>query len=100
MNLFLLIDIRHEPQKPDLEFIRWLGRNGVPFVIIFTKADKLSKSLVIESRKRYESALLEEWEQSPPIFISSAETRAGKDEILQFIKEANPLFRPPPGKDI
>lgn len=100
MNLFLLIDIRHEPQKPDLEFIRWLGRNGVPFVIIFTKADKLSKSLVIESRKRYESALLEEWEQSPPIFISSAETRAGKDEILQFIKEANPLFRPPPGKAI
>jgi GTP-binding protein len=96
MNLFLLLDIRHEPQKTDLDFIRWIGRNQVPFIILFTKADKLNKSQVSASRKRYESVLLEEWENLPPIIVTSSETKAGKDEILLFIEQANKLFSPPP----
>jgi GTP-binding protein len=96
MNLFLLLDIRHEPQKTDLDFIRWIGRNQVPFIILFTKADKLNKSQVSASRKRYESVLLEEWENLPPIIVTSSETKAGKNEILLFIEQANKLFSPPP----
>ena len=96
MNLFLLLDIRHEPQKTDLDFIRWIGRNQVPFILLFTKADKLNKSQVSASRKRYESVLLEEWENLPPIIVTSSETKAGKDEILLFIEQANKLFSPPP----
>jgi len=93
MNLFLLIDIRHEPQKTDFEFIRWLGRNSVPFVIVFTKADKLSKNAVQTNRKSYEAALLQEWKTCPPMLITSSETRLGKEDILQFIQETNSLFQ-------
>lgn len=96
MNLFLLLDIRHEPQKTDLDFIRWIGRNQVPFILLFTKADKLNKSQVSANRKRYESVLLEEWENLPPIIVTSSETKAGKNEILLFIEQANKLFSPPP----
>ena len=84
-NLFVLIDCRHEPQKNDLEFIEFLGSNGVPFSIIFTKADKLSKSKLSTNVQAYKNKLLEEWEELPPIFVTSSETGLGKDELLDYI---------------
>jgi len=84
-NLFVLIDCRHEPQKNDLEFIEFLGANGVPFSIIFTKADKLSKSKLATSVQAYRDKLLEEWEELPPIFVTSSESGAGKEELLEYI---------------
>ena len=87
--LFVLIDCRHEPQKIDLEFFQWLGENGVPFAIIFTKADKLTKTALASNVKAYKSRLLEEWEELPPIFITSSENRMGRDEVLQYINDIN-----------
>ena len=84
-NLFVLIDCRHEPQKNDLEFIEFLGANGVPFSIIFTKADKLSKSKLSTNVQAYKDKLLEEWEELPPIFVTSSETGSGKEELLDYI---------------
>ncbi|MCR5498668.1 MAG: ribosome biogenesis GTP-binding protein YihA/YsxC [Paludibacteraceae bacterium] len=84
-NLFVLIDCRHEPQKNDLEFIEFLGANGVPFSIIFTKADKLSKSKLATSVQAYRDKLLEKWEELPPIFVTSSESGAGKEELLEYI---------------
>ena len=87
--LFVLVDCRHEPQKIDLDFIQWLGENGVPFAIIFTKADKLTKTALASNVKAYKSRLLEEWEELPPIFITSSENRMGRDEVLQYINDIN-----------
>lgn len=87
--LFVLIDSRHEPQKIDLEFIQWLGENGIPFSIIFTKADKLTKTALGSNLAAYRSRLLEEWEELPPIFVSSSESGLGRDEILQYINDVN-----------
>lgn len=87
MNLFLLIDARHEPQRIDLEFITWLGENGIPFSIVFTKADKLSKSKLAANVRTYLSRLSEEWEELPPHFITSSETKQGKEELLSYIEE-------------
>lgn len=87
--LFVLIDCRHEPQKIDLEFMEWLGENGVPFTIIFTKTDKLSKGRLQENLKTYTDKLLENWEELPPIMISSSEKREGRDEILNYIDSIN-----------
>ena len=84
-NLFVLIDCRHEPQKNDLEFIEFLGANGVPFSIIFTKADKLSKSKLATNVQAYKDKLLEEWEELPPIFVTSSESGVGKEELLEYI---------------
>ncbi|MDH6305674.1 GTP-binding protein [Parabacteroides sp. PF5-5] len=88
-NLFVLLDCRHEPQKIDLEFMEWLGENGIPFSIIFTKTDKLGKSRLSDNLKTYEDKLLESWEALPPIFTSSSEKKEGKDEILSYIEEIN-----------
>ncbi len=88
-NLFVLIDSRIEAQKIDLEFIEWLGEKGVPFSIIFTKVDKLSKAKINTHIENYKNVLLETWEELPPIFISSAETREGKEEILGYIEDIN-----------
>ena len=85
MNLFLLIDARHEPQRIDLEFIEWLGENGIPFSIVFTKADKLSKSKIAANVKHYLDELSEQWEELPPHFATSSETRQGKEELLDYI---------------
>ena len=85
-NLFVLIDIRLEPQKIDLEFFEWLGENGVPFSIIFTKADKLSKAQLTRSVSRYEQTLLEQWEELPPMFVSSSERGNGREEIVGYIE--------------
>ena len=88
-NLFVLIDIRHEPQKNDMDFIRWLGEHGIPFSIIFTKADKLNFATARDSVKKYMDILHEEWEELPPYFVSSAEKKTGKDEILDYIDKIN-----------
>ena len=89
LNLFLLIDIRHEPQRIDLEFIQWLGENGIPFSIVFTKADKLSRAKVDANVKLFLRTLSEQWEQLPPHFVTSATTRVGRDEILNYIADIN-----------
>ena len=87
--LFVLLDCRHEPQKIDLEFMEWLGENGVPFAIIFTKTDKISKSRLTCNIEQYKKRLLETWEELPTILTSSSETKSGKDEILDFIDNIN-----------
>ena len=88
-NLFVLIDSRLEPQKIDLEFMEWLGENGVPFSIIFTKSDKMTGNQVQSNTKKYLKKLKEQWEELPPYFISSAETRLGRVEILNYIEQIN-----------
>ena len=89
VNVFLLIDIRLEPQKIDLEFIQWLGDSSVPFAIVFTKADKLSASKVTQQVEAYKKVLLESWEELPPLFVTSAEKRQGRDEVLDYIEQIN-----------
>lgn len=88
-NLFLLIDCRLEPQQIDLEFIEWLGENGVPFAIIFTKADKLSNKKVLENVNSYLEHLKEQWEELPPHFITSSEKKIGRAEVLNYIESIN-----------
>lgn len=88
-SLFVLVDSRLKPQKIDLDFITWLGENGVPFGIIFTKVDKLSKAKVDENVQAFLDTLREEWEELPPYFLSSAEKGTGKEEILGYIEEIN-----------
>lgn len=83
--LFVLIDCRHEPQQIDLDFMEWLGENGVPFSIIFTKMDKLSYAKGKENTESYKEKLLETWEELPPFFLTSSEKRQGRDEILSYI---------------
>ena len=87
--LFVLLDCRHEPQKIDLEFMEWLGENGIPFSIIFTKIDKISKGRLQENLSAYQQKLLESWEELPPIFLSSSEKKEGREEILNYIEEIN-----------
>jgi GTP-binding protein len=87
--LFVLIDSRHAPQKIDLEFFHWLGENGVPFSIVFTKADKLAKTALASNIKSYKQVLLEEWEELPPVFVTSSENSLGRDELLEYINEIN-----------
>jgi GTP-binding protein len=92
MNLFVLIDIRLEPQEIDLKFFRWLGSNSIPFVITFTKSDKLSNNQLQSSLARYKRILLEEWEEFPPYYVTSSETSLGRDDVLGFIEKTNKLF--------
>lgn len=87
--LFVLIDIRHDPQKVDLAFLHFLGSNGVPFAIVFTKADKLAPSKVKPTAEKYLNVLKEEWEELPPYFITSATSKLGKDELLDYIENIN-----------
>ena len=89
VNVFLLVDIRLEPQKIDLEFIQWLGDSSVPFAIVFTKADKLSVSKATQQVEAYKKVLLETWEELPPIFVTSAGKRQGRDEVLDYIDQIN-----------
>lgn len=87
--LFVLIDCRHEAQKIDIEFINWLGENGVPFAIVFTKGDKLGKMRLKENVEAYKKRLLEEWEELPPVFVTSSETGLGGEELTAYIEELN-----------
>ncbi len=92
MCLFVLVDIRHKPQQNDLEFMQHLGENGVPFVLIFTKSDKLSKKQIEDNTNFYKKELLKTWETLPDYFISSSVQKSGRDEILRFIHDTNQLF--------
>jgi GTP-binding protein len=87
--VFVLIDIRLEAQKNDLDFMGWLGERGIPFVIVFTKADKLAKSTVPVKVQAYGAKLGETWEELPRMFVTSAEAKQGRQEILQFIAQIN-----------
>ena len=86
---FVLVDIRHEPQPIDLEFMQWLGENAIPFAIVFTKADKLKPQAIERSVEVYQQVLLETWEEMPPYVITSAERKLGKEELLQYIEDIN-----------
>lgn len=86
---FVLVDSRHAPQKIDLDFMEFLGTNGIAFGIIFTKADKLNKSTLPKNIENYKKELLKYWEELPPHFISSSNDKTGRDEILDFIQNVN-----------
>lgn len=86
-NVFLLIDVRHNPQKIDIEFMTWLGENGIPFSIVFTKADKLSASQLRSNVDSYMQSLMEGWEELPPYFITSSEKKQGREPLLNYIEE-------------
>lgn len=88
-NLFVLIDSRLEPQAIDLKFIEWLGENGVPFSIVFTKADKLKSGKLNSNINLYLQRLQEQWEELPPYFITSSENRLGRKELLDYIESIN-----------
>lgn len=89
VNLFVLIDVRHTPQKIDIEFIEWCGENGIPFSIIFTKSDKLKPNAVLKNVENYKNELLKTWEGLPEIYITSAEKKEGTEAILSFIAKTN-----------
>lgn len=92
--LFVLIDCRHEAQKIDLEFMAWLGENGVPFAIVFTKGDKLGRVVLSDKVTKYKERLLEEWEELPPIFVTSSETKLGGEELTEYIEGLNESLTP------
>ena len=87
--LFVLIDSRLEPQKIDLEFIEWLGENGIPFALVFTKSDKQSAGKTKQNVERFLDTLKEQWEELPPYFITSAEKKTGREEVLNYIDSIN-----------
>lgn len=89
VNVFVLIDIRIEPQKIDRDFIDWLGESSIPFTIIFTKADKVAGSKVKNKAESWMEKLKDKWEELPPYFITSAEKRTGKDDVLDYIDKIN-----------
>jgi len=89
VNTFVLVDVRLEPQAIDLEFMNWLGVSGVPFSILFTKADKLSAAKVKLNVDAYQKKMLETWEEMPPFFITSAEKGTGREEVLDYIEKIN-----------
>lgn len=89
VSAFVLVDIRHEPQKIDVEFMQWLGERAIPFAIIFTKADKLKPQAIERNVAAYKEALLEWWEEIPPYFVTSAQNKTGKEELTQYIDQTN-----------
>ena len=89
VNVFVLVDIRLEPQKIDLEFIEWLGLSSIPFAIIFTKADKLTPNKARQAMEAYKKKLLETWEELPPLFLTSSEKKDGRDDVLNYIEQIN-----------
>lgn len=93
VNLFVLVDVRHDPQKIDIEFIEWCGENGIPFSIVFTKADKLKPNAVIKNVESYKNELLKTWDSLPELYITSAEKKEGTDEILKFIGKTNDFLQ-------
>lgn len=89
INTFVLVDIRHEQQKIDREFIDWLGQSNVPFAIIFTKADKLGPVRARQNAEAWMRKLSDTWDELPPYFVTSSETKAGCDEVLGYIEQIN-----------
>ena len=93
VNLFILVDIRHTPQKIDLEFMEWCAESGIPFSIIFTKADKLKPNAITQNVETYQQKLLETWEELPELYITSAERKEGGENILNLIEHTNKYLR-------
>lgn len=93
VNLFILVDIRHTPQKIDLEFMEWCAESGIPFSIIFTKADKLKPNAITQNVETYQQKLLETWVELPELYITSAERKEGGENILNFIEHTNEYLR-------
>ncbi|MCH8535662.1 MAG: ribosome biogenesis GTP-binding protein YihA/YsxC [Flavobacteriaceae bacterium] len=89
VNAFVLVDLRHEPQPKDLEFMQWLGVNAIPFSIIFTKADKLKPNAIEANLTTYKDQLLDYWEEVPPYFVTSSQKGTGKEEVLNYIESIN-----------
>ena len=90
--LFILIDVRHEPQKIDLEFVDFCGENGVPIAIVFTKADKVSKAVAERNMSLFKKEVQQRWEELPPLFLTSSEKKLGRDDILDFIEHTNAVW--------
>lgn len=93
VSLFVLLDSRHEPQQIDVDFMNWLGENEIPFAMVFTKADKLGPVRLKENIEAYKAKMLEQWEELPPVFVTSAEKNVGGDELLAYIEEINDQVR-------
>ena len=89
VSAFVLVDVRHEPQKIDVAFMQWLGEHNIPFAIIFTKTDKLKPLAIERNVAAYQQVLLETWEEFPPYFVTSAENRVGKEELINYIETIN-----------
>lgn len=92
--LFVLVDGRHKPQKNDTEFMNWLGENGVPFAIVFTKLDKLGRVAGQQAVDAYKREMLETWEELPPMFVTSSADGRGRDELLDYIDQLNHTVEP------
>ena len=92
--LFVLLDIRHKPQPIDLEFMKKMEQDRIPFVMVFTKSDKISQTQISKNIKHYKTEMLKEWRSLPEIFITSSEKKKGRSEILKFIEEYNEGFNP------
>ena len=88
-SVFVLVDVRHKPQKIDLTFIQWLGEEGIPFCIIFTKTDKLGKNQLQSNISHYQKTLQNTWEELPPTFVTSSVEKTGGEKILNFIEKVN-----------
>lgn len=93
MCVFQLIDSRHDPQKNDMDFMQWMGQKGIPFVIVFTKADKLKPAKLHANLENYEREMLKVWEVMPDYYVTSSFSKKGSEEILEFIEETNSVFR-------
>ena len=93
MNTFVLIDARLEPQKIDLEFMNWCGEKGIPFSIIFTKTDKLSSYALQKNVANYKKQILKQWEEIPPVFITSSQSKLGRESLLNYLQEILSAFR-------
>lgn len=93
MNLFVLVDARHEPQLLDLEFVNRLGEWQVPFSLVFTKADKETQKVVSANVKAFSAAMLKTWEELPPVFVTSAEKRTGREPLVKMISQMNQLYK-------
>lgn len=94
INTFILVDSRHDPQKIDLEFMEWCGMEGIPFSIVFTKIDKLGSSALMKQIAQYKKKLLLQWEELPPVFMTSAEGRTGREELLRYIDTVHQSISP------
>ena len=92
MCLFVLLDSRLKPQKIDMEFMQWLGKKSIPFVMCFTKQDKLSKSEAAKNLANYKKEMKQIWKELPPIFFTSSANKKGQDEVLKFVSDTNKLF--------
>lgn len=95
MCVMMLLDSRHSPQKVDMEFMEWMGENQMPFVMVFTKVDKLNLAERASFLSNYEAVMLKRWQRMPPVYVTSAEKGEGRDEVLRFIEQTNALFEAP-----